>query len=300
MALQAGALRPNVGLAGPSPFAAVRRLSRYPVVPITLLMVLLVIPALFASWLTPHDPINGSLSARLRPPFWMEGGSTEFLLGADKQGRDILTRILHGASISIKVSLAAVFISGAVGTILGMVSGYFGGWVDAVIMRLVDISLSLPLVLIGLVLAVVMGPSERTVITVVSLLLWSRYARQIRGETLAIKNQDFIARARVAGSSDLRIIARHVFPNVVNTLIVLATLNVGQVILLEATLSFLGAGIPKPLPSWGVMVADGRDNILAAWWVAFFPGLTIMLVVLAMNLLGDCVRDRLDPRLRQV
>ena len=194
----------------------------------------------------------------------------------------------------------AVFISGAIGTILGLVSGYFGGWVDAAIMRLVDISLSLPLVLTALVLVIVMGPGLPTVIIVVSLLLWSRYARQIRGETLAIKHQDFIARAKVAGSSNLRIIALHVFPNVVNTLIVLLTLNVGQVILLEATLSFLGAGIPRPLPSWGVMVADGRDNIVTAWWVALFPGMTIMLVVLAMNLLGDWVRDRLDPRLRQV
>lgn len=277
-----------------------RRLSHYPLLALGLLLVLLVIPAVFANWIAPHDPISGQLSARLKPPFWMEGGSTQFVLGADKQGRDILSRIVYGARISLEVSLVAVFVSGVIGTILGLICGYFGGWRDALIMRLVDISLSLPLVLIALVLVIVMGPGLPTVITVVSLLLWSRYARQIRAETLAMKHRDFIARAKVAGASDFRILTRHVFPNVLNTLIVLLTLNVGQVILLEATLSFLGAGIPRPLPSWGVMVADGRDNIVTAWWVAFFPGVTIMLVVLAMNLLGDWVRDRLDPRLRHI
>lgn len=301
MALQAGAWRRGLAVAGvPSLRAAAERTLRLPVIPLLLLAVLLVIPALFADWIAPHDPLEGSLVARLKAPAWEAGGSPEYLLGTDKQGRDLLSRIIHGARISLQVSLVAVFVSGAIGTVLGLVSGYYGGWVDAVIMRLVDISLSLPLVLIGLVLVIVMGPSLLTVVIVVSLLLWSRYARQIRGEALAIRNQDFIARARVAGSSDARIIALHVFPNVVNTLIVLATLNVGQVILLEATLSFLGAGIPRPLPSWGVMVADGRDHIVAAWWIAFFPGLAIMLVVLAMNMVGDWLRDQLDPRLRQV
>jgi peptide/nickel transport system permease protein len=300
MALQAGTWRRGLAVGVPSLQAAAERTRRLPIIPILLLVVLLVIPAIFADWIAPHDPLEGSLVARLQPPAWEAGGSAQYLLGTDKQGRDLLSRIIHGARIALQVSLVAVFLSGAVGTLLGLVSGYYGGWVDAVIMRLVDISLSLPLVLIGLVLVVVLGPSLWTVIAVVSLLLWSRYARQIRGEALAIRNQDFIARARVAGSSDARIIALHVFPNVVNTLIVLATLNVGQVILLEATLSFLGAGIPRPLPSWGVMVADGRDHIVAAWWIAFFPGFAIMLVVLAMNMLGDWLRDQLDPRLRQV
>jgi peptide/nickel transport system permease protein len=161
-------------------------------------------------------------------------------------------------------------------------------------------TLSLPLILLALVLVLVMGPGFHTVILVVSTLLWARYARQVRAEVLTLKEMDFVARAKVAGSSHVRIMARHIFPNVVNTLIVLVTLQVGTVILLESTLSFLGAGIPRPQPSWGVMVADGRDHIVAAWWIAFFPGLAILLVVMSMNLLGDWLRDRLDPRLRQV
>jgi peptide/nickel transport system permease protein len=300
VALQVGTWRRSSAVAGtPALRETVERVRRLPIIPLALLLVLLVVPALFAEWVAPHDPLEGSLVARLKPPVWEEGGSTQYLLGTDKQGRDLLSRIIHGARISLQVSIVAVVLSGAIGTVLGLVSGYYGGWVDTVIMRLVDISLSLPLVLIGLVLVIVMGPGLMTVVVVVSLLLWSRYARQIRGEALAIRHQDFIARARVAGCSDARIIALHVFPNVVNTLIVLATLNVGQVILLEATLSFLGAGIPRPLPSWGVMVADGRDHIVAAWWIAMVPGLAIMLVVLAMNMVGDWLRDRLDPRLRQ-
>jgi len=300
MALQVGAWRRGPAVASaPTLKETVQQARKLPIIPLALLLVLLVIPALFAEWIAPYDPLEGSLVARLKPPAWEEGGSREYLLGTDKQGRDLLSRIIYGARISLQVSLVAVVLSGAIGTVLGLVSGYYGGWVDTVIMRLVDISLSLPLVLIGLVLVIVMGPGLMTVVVVVSLLLWSRYARQIRGEALAIRHQDYIARARVAGSSDARIIALHVFPNVVNTLIVLATLNVGQVILLEATLSFLGAGIPRPLPSWGVMVADGRDHIVAAWWIAMVPGLAIMLVVLAMNMVGDWLRDRLDPRLRQ-
>jgi peptide/nickel transport system permease protein len=300
MALQVGTWRRGAPLvAAPSLKAGAERASRLPLIPLAILVVLLIVPALFAEWIAPHDPLEGSLVARLQPPAWEAGGSTTYLLGTDKQGRDLLSRIIYGARISLQVSIVAVILSGAIGTVLGLVSGYYGGAVDTVIMRLVDISLSLPLVLIGLVLVIVMGPGLMTVVVVVSLLLWSRYARQIRGEALAIRNQDYIARARVAGSSDARIIALHVFPNIVNTLIVLATLNVGQVILLEATLSFLGAGIPRPQPSWGVMVADGRDHIVAAWWIAMVPGLAIMLVVLAMNMVGDWLRDQLDPRLRQ-
>jgi peptide/nickel transport system permease protein len=300
MALQVGAWRLGTGQVGTSSLReTAARARRLPIVPLFLLLVLLVIPALFAEWVAPHDPLEGSLVARLKPPVWEQGGSAQYLLGTDKQGRDLLSRIIYGARISLQVSLVAVFLSGALGTVLGLVSGYYGGWIDIVIMRLVDISLSLPLVLIGLVLVIVLGPGLMTVVVVVSLLLWSRYARQIRGEALAMRHQDFIARARVAGASDARIIALHVFPNVVNTLIVLATLNVGQVILLEATLSFLGAGIPRPLPSWGVMVADGRDHIVSDWWIAMIPGLAIMLVVLAMNMVGDWLRDELDPRLRQ-
>jgi peptide/nickel transport system permease protein len=295
----AGERRP-AGRALPGFGRAWRTLRRLPIVSLAVLTVVLVIPALFAEVIAPHDPIEGQLTARLKPPFWMEGGSTEHLLGTDKQGRDILSRIIYGARISLGVSLSAVVLGGTVGTVLGLMAGYFGSWVDHGIMYLVDVFLSLPLILMALVLVAVFGPSFSTSIAVVSLLLWSRYARQVRGETLSMKERDFVARAKVAGASSTRILFRHILPNVANTLIVLATLQVGTVILLESTLSFLGAGIPRPNPSWGVMVADGRDLLITAWWIAFFPGVAILLVVLSMNLLGDWLRDHLDPKLRQV
>jgi peptide/nickel transport system permease protein len=279
---------------------AMGQAKRYPLVALTLLMFFLVIPAVFAPQVAPHDPLQGSLSKRLKPPAWQEGGSIEYPLGTDKLGRDNLSRIIHGARVSLIVSLVAIFVGGVIGTAVGMISGYFGGWVDAVLMRIVDISLSLPTILLALVLVAAVGPSFGTVITVLVVLLWARYARQVRGETLSIKEGDFIARARVAGASHTRIMLRYIFPNVVNSLVVLATLNVGYVILLESALSFLGVGLPRPLPAWGLMIADGRELIVQAWWVSMFPGLAIMLTVLSLNLLGDWLRDHLDPKLRHV
>ena len=280
----------------------VSEVRRYPIFPILLLLIVLVIPAAFADFIAPHDPKLGSLSKKLLPPVWMEGGTTEHLLGTDRVGRDILTRIMYGARVSVVTAVIAIFIAGVVGTSMGIIAGYTGGMVDAVVMRLVDISLSIPIILLALVLVAAIGASMGTVITVLVLLMWSRYARLVRGETLAVRVQDFIARAQVSGSSHPRIMLRHVFPNVFNSVIVLATLNVGFVIILESTLSFLGAGIPPPQPAWGLMVADGRVLITSpvGWWVAMFPGLAIMLVVLSMNLLGDWLRDRLDPKQRQV
>jgi peptide/nickel transport system permease protein len=279
---------------------AMRQARRYPLVPVALLAFLLVIPAVFAPLVAPHDPLKGSLAYRLRPPIWQQGGSIDYPLGTDKLGRDILSRIIYGARVSLAVSLAAIVVGGVIGTALGLTSGYFGGRVDAVIMRLVDISLSFPTILVALVLVAAVGPSFGTVITVVVVFLWARYARLVRGETLSIKERDFIARARVAGASHIRIMGRYIFPNVVNSLVVLATLQVGYVILLESTLSFLGAGLPRPTPAWGLMIADGRELIVTAWWVSMFPGLAIMLTVLALNLLGDWLRDHLDPKLRNV
>ena len=230
------------------------------------------------------------------------GGSFNHLLGTDKVGRDILSRIIYGSRISIVVAAIAIFISGTIGTTLGISAGFFGRWLDALIMRAVDVSLSIPIILLALALVAALGASFGTVITVLVLLLWAHYARMARGVTLSVRSADFIARARVAGSSDMRIMIRHIFPNVFNSLVVLATLQVGFVIIIESTLSFLGAGIPKPNPAWGLMVADGRDLIAtpSGWWVSFFPGLTIMLVVLSMNLMGDWLRDKLDPKQRQV
>ena len=296
------AANPALGRAAPP--GALRRawagLRRYPVVPIGILLVALVIPALFAEIIAPHDPIDGELRSRLLPPAWTDGGDWSHPLGTDRLGRDILSRMIHGARTAALVSLAALAVGGAIGSSLGLLAGYFGGWWDHVIMRLVDISLSLPLILLALVLVVLFEPGTATTVGVVALLLWSRYARQVRAEALTLKEMDFVARARVAGASNLRIILRHIFPNVVNTIIVLATLQVGNVILLEASLSFLGAGIPPPNPAWGVMIAEGRDYITTSWWLSVIPGLAIMFTVLSMNLFGDWLRDRLDPKLRQL
>jgi peptide/nickel transport system permease protein len=278
----------------------VAQARRFPGLSLSILLFLLVIPGLFAPYVAPHDPLKGALAARLKPPMWVQGGSISYPLGTDKVGRDIFSRIIYGARVSLVVSLVAIILSGAIGTTLGLAAGYFGGKVDALIMRLVDISLGLPVILLALVFVAAIGPSFGTVITVTSVLLWSRYARQVRGETLSIRERDFIARARVAGASHLRIMFRYILPNVVNSLIVLATLQVGFVILLESSLSFLGAGIPRPTPAWGLMVADGRELIVVAWWVSMFPGLAIMLTVLALNMFGDWLRDHLDPRLRNI
>ena len=294
----------NPALARAGAPGALRRawavLRRYPVVPIGILLVALVIPALFAEIIAPHDPIDGELRSRLLPPAWTDGGDWSHPLGTDRLGRDILSRMIYGERTAALVSLAALAVGGAVGSSLGLLAGYFGGWWDHVIMRLVDISLSLPLILLALVLVVLFEPGTATTVGVVALLLWSRYARQVRAEALTLKEMDFVARARVAGASNIRIIIRHIFPNVVNTIIVLATLQVGNVILLEASLSFLGAGIPPPNPAWGVMIAEGRDYITTSWWLSVIPGLAIMFTVLSMNLFGDWLRDRLDPKLRQL
>jgi peptide/nickel transport system permease protein len=274
--------------------------KRFPGVSMLILVFLLLIPGFFAAQVAPHDPIKGALSKRLKPPMWAQGGSIEYPLGTDKVGRDILSRIIYGARVSLTVSVIAILISGFIGATLGLTAGYFGGKIDSLIMRTVDISLGLPVILMALVFVAALGPSFATVITVTTVLLWSRYARLVRGETLRIKALDFIARARVAGASHFRIMFRYIFPNVINSLLVLATLNVGSVILLESSLSFLGAGIPRPTPAWGLMVADGRELIVTAWWIAMFPGIAIMLTVLSLNLLGDWLRDHLDPKLKHV
>jgi peptide/nickel transport system permease protein len=284
---------------------------RYPLIALAILLFVLIIPGIFAPLIAPHSPTVGSLSNRLQPPIGVGGKSVDGVvlsnpgtwshpLGTDKQGRDILSRIIYGARVSLTVATISILIAGVVGTMLGLAAGYYGGNVDHLVMRLVDIFLSIPGILLALVLAVALGPSFQTVIIVVVTIFWSRYARLVRGETLSLKSQDFVARARVAGASNLRIMTRHIFPNVVNTVIVLATLEVGQVILLEASLSFLGAGLPRPTPAWGLMVADGRELIVSSWWVALVPGMAILLAVLSMNLLGDWLRDRLDPRLKNL
>jgi peptide/nickel transport system permease protein len=270
-----------------------------PLLPLAIVVVL-VVCGLMAPWLAPHSPVQGSLGERLAAPLGMDGARPGHPLGTDRHGRDTLSRLIYGARISLSVSVVGITLTGAAGVFIGLLAGFFGGWVDTILMRLVDISLSLPGILIAVLLSVVFEPSFTNVIIVVVFLLWPSYARLTRGETLGIKQQDFVALARVAGCSSLTIMFRHVLPNLAPSILVLATLHVGYVIVLEAALSFLGVGIPPPTPSWGVMVADGRGLIEQAWWVSILPGFAILVTVLSLNILGDWVRDRLDPKLRQV
>jgi len=274
-------------------------LSRLPLFPIAILLIVLVIPALFADWIAPHDPYKSNLRARLEPPVFF-GGTWEYALGTDRLGRDILSRIMHGARYALGISMIGIVLGALVGTALGLISGYLRGWVDILIMRVVDITFALPSILLALALAAVSGPSFGLVVLVVVFVIWGFFARQVRAETLSLRERDFVARARVAGASGTRIVLRYILPNIANTIIVLATLQIGVVILLEATLSFLGIGIPRPAPAWGILVADGRQLIVSAWWISLFPGLAILLTVLSVNLIGDRLRDWLDPKLRQV
>jgi peptide/nickel transport system permease protein len=267
-------------------------------IPATVLLIL-VAAAILAPLVSPYDPLQTSLTQRLQPPVFA-GGSQAHLLGTDKLGRDVLSRIIFGARVSLSASLLVILITSTIGTALGILGGFLGGYVDSVLMRITDTSLAFPGILIALLLAVTLGPSFTTVVLAISLLGWAPYARLIRGEVLRLRNADFVLQARIMGCSPLRTMATHIFPNVVNPLLILSTLSVGLVILIESTLSYLGAGIPPPIATWGSMVADGRGLIDTAWWISFFPGLAIGLTVLSGNYLGDWLRDRLDPRLRQI
>jgi len=272
---------------------------KLPVIPVTIL-VLLIFVAIFANVITPYPPNEMSLTDRLTPPFFMSGGSLAHLLGTDNLGRDILSRMFFGARISLSVAILVIAISSVIGTILGMVAGYLGGRFDAVLMRVTDAALAFPALLIALLLGVALGPSFGTVVLALSALGWAPYARMMRGEVIKLRGEDFVAQARIIGSSPARILIKHIFPNVVNTLVVLMTMSLGLVILIEASLSFLGAGIPPPTPSWGSMVSDGRNLFAQAWWISLFPSLAIGLVVLSGNFLGDWIRDKMDPKLRQL
>ncbi len=262
-------------------------------------LVLLIVAAAFATQVSPYDPLQTSLSQRLQPPAFA-GGTAGHVLGTDKLGRDVLSRIIFGARVSLSVSLLVILITATIGTSLGILGGYLGGFVDALLMRITDISLAFPFILLGFLLAVTLGPSVTTVVLAISVLGWAPYARLIRGEVLKLRNADFVLQARIIGCSPLRIMLTHIFPNIVNPLLILSTLSVGLIILVESALSYLGAGVPPPTATWGSMVSDGRGLIDTAWWISFFPGLAIGMVVLSGNFLGDWLRDRLDPRLRQI
>ncbi len=276
-----------------------RTTTGLPYFPIVVLGTFIVL-AVFADWIAPYSPYKISLTERLMPPVWQDGGTLSHLLGTDRLGRDMLSRVIFGARVSLSAGVAAVLAGGLIGTLLGMIAGYFGRWVDVVIMRTTDAMLSLPIILIALLFAVTLGPSFSNLIIVLGLVMWARFARLARGEVLTWKEREFVALARVAGCSAPRILLRHILPNIVNPLVVLATLQIGWVIIVESSLSFLGAGIPPPTPSWGGMIADGRSYLTTAWWLSTFAGFSLVVVVLAVNLLGDWLRDYMDPRMRTV
>jgi peptide/nickel transport system permease protein len=291
-----GAVALPEAMARPAARSGSRRL---PVIPLGIIAVFVLV-GLLAPLLSPADPYEQSLRSRLRPPVWDERGSWQHPLGTDRLGRDLLLRILWGSRVSLAAGVLTVLLASAVGAAVGLVAGYYGGRVDAALMRITDATLAFPVILLALILAVTVGPSFANVVIAIAVILWARYARVIRGQVLALMELDFIAQARLAGARGWRIITWHLLPNTLNTLVVLVTLQIGYVIIVEASLSFLGAGIPPPTPAWGSMIAEGRDFVASAWWVSLFPGLAILLVVLAFNLLGDWLRDTLDPKLRQL
>ena len=265
--------------------------------PLTIIALLVVFPALLAPVLAPHDPEEGSVIDRFAPPAWEDGGSRDHILGTDSGGRDVLSRVIYGGRTTMIVAGIATIFAALIGVSLGCVAGFYGGILDAVIARSIDIAMSIPALLFALVLAVSFGPGMTTMIATLVILLWSRFARQMRAEALSLRSRGFVDLARVAGLSGPQIIVRHLLPNMLGTLTVITTLEVSAVILLEASLSFLGVGLVHPTPAWGLMVADGREHLTDAWWLWVFPGLAILLVVLSLNLLGDWCRDHWDPHL---
>ena len=243
----------------------------------------------------PNAALGGEVEVVVR-----RAGFPKYILGTDHLGRDLLSRTIYGARISLIMAAVTLGVGGTLGIALGLMAGWYGKWVDELIMRLVDIELSLPLILVALVLVVSLGQSLTIIVAVLAIWIWPRFARMVRGEVLTLKTADYVSLARVAGASTFRIMFVHLLPGTINTLIVVATLQVGTVILVEATLSFLGAGVPPPDPAWGSMVADGRDRLSDAWWIATIPGLAVLITVMSLNLFGDWLRDKLDPRLRQI
>jgi peptide/nickel transport system permease protein len=293
-------------VAAPREFAGIggrwlRLAGQLPLVPLAIL-VPFVLVAIFANFIAPYDPTEPIPGAKIfEPPFWMAGGSTHTILGTDFQSRDVLSRLIFGARVSLIVGVIGTICAGGIGTTLGILSGYLGGWVDQVIMRVTDAWLALPALVFAIFLATVVGPSMWNIIIILGLVYWTRYTRVIRGEVLSLREREFVKLAEIAGGSRTRIILRHILPNVMNSAMVLASLTIGVVIIAEASLSFLGIGVPAPQPAWGSMLSDGRSMLMVGdWWLTVFPGMCILLVVLATQLLGDWLRIRLDPQLRNL
>ncbi len=266
------------------------------------LLLAIVLAALFAPLVAPHDPLQQSLRARLDPPFWMEGGSRDHLLGTDKVGRDVLSRIIHGARTSLLIGFAALLIGGILGTALGLLAGYFGRAADEAIMTVADIQLAFPFVLLAIAVVAVLGTSLKVLVVVVGLSGWVTYARIARARVLTLKEIGFVEAIRSVGADHGRILLRHILPNTLSPLVVLATLELARLIILEATLSFLGLGVQPPTPSWGGMIGDGREYLGSdqGWWIAVFPGVVLFITALGISRIGDWVRDALDPTMRNV
>ena len=306
-------LQPSSGKRSSHPLStAWKLLRRWPILP-GVVMGLLIISAIFAALIAPSDPRTQSLADRNHEPVWL--GNPEpterdikrgvdksglYRLGADHVGRDVLTRVIFGARVSLQMVSVALISGTAIGTALGLIAGYRGGWIDEVISRVVDFWLALPFIMVAMVAAVVWGQSFILILVLLALLSWTPFVRNVRAEVMSLKQRDYVNMARVSGASDWRILIRHLLPGVTNTIVVIATLRVGGLILTEASLSFLGIGIPPPTPAWGLMVAEGRQWLTTAWWISFFPGLAIFLVVMSLNFFGDWLRDKLAPRLRQI
>ena len=287
---------------GPSGWElAFRDLMRRPPALFGLACILVMIAwALFPEAFAPGNPIESDLKLYLKPPGFVDSAGAVHYLGTDEQGRDILSRIIYGARISLIVGVAAVFVSGAIGVTLGLMAGYFGGKVDTIISRVIDSALAIPFILLAMTIVAIMGPSLQNVVIAMSIRTWVVYARVVRGEVLSVREYEYVTSAKAAGCGTPRILFRYLLPNVISTAIVIATLYLGRMVIVEASLSFLGLGVPPPTPTWGGMLADGREHLESAWWLAFFPGLALMLTVLGVNLLGDWVRDALDPRLKRL
>lgn len=298
--ISAAAAVPADAVGANSPWrVALRRIGRDPGAVLGAVIVLVVaVCALFAPLIVHADPNAQNLSATLQPPAWLAGGSHAHPLGTDNLGRDLLTRIVWGARISAIVGLAVVAIGGTMGIGLGLLAGYRRGWVDALIARVTDVQLAFPLVLLAVAIVAVVGAGLGTVIAAIGLTSWVQYVRVIRAETLSLREREFVAAAIASGATSGRIVLRHLLPNVASASIVLATFEIARAIVLESSLSFLGLGVPPSTPSWGGMLADGRQYLDTAWWTALFPGLAIMTAVMGVNLLGDGLRDALDPNSR--
>jgi peptide/nickel transport system permease protein len=262
------------------------------------IVALVVVVALLVPWISPHDPLEQEITERLKPPAWAEEGDWKYLLGTDGLGRDILSRIVHGSRVSLVVGLSAAFLSGTVGVLLGLVAGYFGGRVDALISRMSDVQQAIPFLVLAVAVVAMMGPGLVNLIVVLAVTTWINYFRVVRGRVLSIREEEYVWAARLVGCSGLRVLFRHILPNVAAPVIVITTLLVANMIIFEASLSFLGLGVPPSVPTWGRIVSDGREYVASAWWISLFPGLAILITTMGINLLGDWLREALDPRKR--